>query len=349
MNNAPLKYVPPALAGKPFFPGAQEPNFPTYLSPPRQNFPLVLSPDNPANEFSIEDWAVPCREQLDSLLHNVGAILFRGLPLYTAMDFNTFIVNMGYPSLSYQGGAALRDKVASDVMTASDEPLELSMDLHTEMSYLPHWPSKVVFFCVQPPEENNGGETPIAKFDGVLEELDPKLLEKLKRKGVRYYRNIGDRSDNKYVSWQHTFHTNDRKEVERFCREQGYEVTWNDDNSITLYVTLPATINHPTTGEELWFNQITSSHSSYYKVHPAFMNEEKEPTKYPLHTSYGDGEEFTDNEISHMRILQWNKAVGFQWQTSDVLVVDNLTTAHGRIGATFDYSQRKILASLLDN
>ncbi|XP_077977515.1 dapdiamide synthesis protein DdaC-like [Glandiceps talaboti] len=203
---------------------------------------------------------------------------------------------MGYPSLSYvyQGGTALRDKVASDVMTTSDEPLELSMDLHTEMSYLPHWPSKL-------------------EIGSSVEYLHVVLI---------------------------------RNEIGGVT---GYEVTWNDDNTVTLYATLPATINHPTTGEELWFNQITSSHSSYFKVHPAFMNEEKAPTKYPLHTSYGDGEEFTDDEISHMRILQWNKAVGFQWQTSDVLVVDNLTTAHGRIGATFDSSQRKILASLLDN
>ncbi|XP_077977842.1 dapdiamide synthesis protein DdaC-like [Glandiceps talaboti] len=72
-----------------------------------------------------------------------------------------------------------------------------------------------------------------------------------------------------------------------------------------------------------------------------------EPTKYPLHTSYGDGEEFTDEEMSRMRIEQWNRAVGFRWQPGDVLVLDNLQTMHGRIGTKTEHSQRKILASML--
>ncbi|XP_077977309.1 dapdiamide synthesis protein DdaC-like isoform X2 [Glandiceps talaboti] len=279
VNNAPLRYVPSTLAGRPYFPGAQDSNFPTYLSPPKPNFPLVLSPDNPGNELSIGDWAKLCREQTDSLLHNVGALLFRGLPLCTAEDFSTFIIKMGYQSLRYMGGAGRRDNVADEVMTASDEPLKFTIDLHTEMSNLSYWPSKIVFFCVRPPEENNGGETPIANFDGILEELDPKLLEKLKRKGVRYYRNICDKSDSTYMSWQNIFLTEDRKEVESFCREQGYEFTWNDDNSITYHYTLSPTINHPSTGEILWFNQITSHHASFYYAHPEYMNAEREPTK----------------------------------------------------------------------
>ncbi|XP_077977516.1 uncharacterized protein LOC144433080 [Glandiceps talaboti] len=347
VRTAPLRYVPSTLAGRPYFPGAHDSKLPTYLSQPKPNFPLVLSPENPENELSIADWSMLCKEQTDSLLHNVGALLFQGLPLCTVEDFSTFIVKMGYQSLRHKGGTRRKDKVSDEVMTARDKPLKFTIDLHTEMSNLSYWPSKVVFFCVQPPGENTGGETPIAKFDGILEELDPKLLKKLNRKGVRYYINIRDKSDSTYMSWQNIFLTEDRKEVESFCREQGYEFTWNDDNSITYHYALSPTINHPTTGEVLWFNQITSHHASIFYAHPEYMNAEREPTKYPLHTSYGDGEEFTDDEISHMRILQWNKAVGFHWQKSDVLVVDNLTTAHGRIGAMFDHSQREVIASML--
>ncbi|XP_077995139.1 dapdiamide synthesis protein DdaC-like [Glandiceps talaboti] len=78
------------------------------------------------------------------------------------------------------------------------------------------------------------------------------------------------------------------------------------------------------------------------------MDERLEPTKYPLHSCYGDGEEFTDEEISNVRIAQWKKAVGFHWQHGDVLLLDNFQAMHGRVGTETPQTQRKILASLFN-
>ncbi|XP_070568650.1 dapdiamide synthesis protein DdaC-like [Ptychodera flava] len=343
-------YTASALAGRPYFPGADRKDFPAYVGRPRRNFPMIIRPEDEksALDFGIEEWAKLCKERIDSLLAEAGAILFRDLPLHTAEDFGKFVKGLGYSSLKYRGGAGRRDLVTENVMTASDEPLELTIELHTEMANLSYFPRKLLFFCVRPPEDQNGGETAIAHFGEVLNELDKLLMEKLNRKGVRYYRNICDRSRSNYVYWQNVFMTEERVEVEKFCREQGYEFKWNDDDSLTYYYSLPPTITHPVTKETIWFNQITSHHASFFHAHPDYEDDKRSLTKYPFHCSFGDGEEFSDDEIAHMRQVQWTKAVGFHWQQGDVLVLDNLTTAHARLGVHNKDSQRRILASLLD-
>ncbi|XP_077864986.1 dapdiamide synthesis protein DdaC-like [Saccoglossus kowalevskii] len=347
VNDSIPTYTPSRLAGRPYLPGSNTPNFPEFLGKPSTAFPLVLTPEESDSKVEIDDWAMASRKEMDNSLENAGAILFRGLPLTCADDFSKFVDHLGFQSLKYRGGAGRRHQVADYVMTASNEPREFTIDLHTEMSNLGYWPSKLLFFCERAPEPNNGGETPFAKMDSVLKNLDPALLEKLQRKGVRYYRNLCDKSVSSYQSWQHIMMTSDRKEVEAFCVEQGYEFIWQDDNSLTYFYTLPATIKHPKTGKELWFNQISSHHASYFFVHPEYLHESRDLMKYPFHTSFGDGEEFSEEEMSCIRIAQWKEAVGFHWQEGDVVVLDNLTTAHARIG-TINESKRKILASLLD-
>ncbi|XP_077994941.1 dapdiamide synthesis protein DdaC-like [Glandiceps talaboti] len=347
----PLKYTPTPLAGRKFLPGSRKPNFPRYLSPPNNNFPVVLKPEDPvkAQRFAVRDWAQICREAADKILPNAGAILFRGLPLQGPNDFDTLIGGMGHPVTEYKGGAGYRKQLSQNVFTASDEPPQFTIDLHTEMSYLKSlYPKKLAFFCVQPPEDLNGGDLPIAHLDGMLDALDPVVLDKLLKKGVRYYRHMGDKSVSKYMTWQKIFHTEDKDVVERFCREQGFEFTWHEDKSITYHYTLPVTIDHPVTGKSIWFNQVVGHHSSCYYDHPDFMGERLEPTKYPLNTSYGDGEEFTEEDISNLRIAHWKKAVGFHWQHGDVLLLDNFQAMHGRVGTETPQTQRKILASLFN-
>jgi len=44
---------------------------------------------------------------------------------------------------------------------------------------------------------------------------------------------------------------------------------WQPNGNLSLWNVSNATIQHPVTGEEIWFNQVSSSHFTYYKSMPA--------------------------------------------------------------------------------
>ena len=73
------------------------------------------------------------------------AILFRGLPAETAQDFATIAKEIPWKGMTNEGGASYRQKIDKSVgtYTANDDPEDLSMDPHNELSYAKVFPSKV--------------------------------------------------------------------------------------------------------------------------------------------------------------------------------------------------------------
>ena len=106
----------------------------------------------------------------------------------------------------------------------------------------------------------------------------------------------------------------------------------------------PAFLRHPKTGEDIWFNQVTIHHHTYYNSLPMFKSIELPPHKYPCTVYYGDGSTIEPEVIQHLRAVSWSCAVGFRWRKGDLLVLDNLTVQHGRIGFT---GKREILVHLM--
>ena len=75
-----------------------------------------------------------------------------------------------------------------------------------------------------------------------------------------------------------------------------------------------------------------------------FKSIELPPHKYPCTVYYGDGSTIEPEVIQHLRAVSWSCAVGFRWRKGDLLVLDNLTVQHGRIGFT---GKREILVHLM--
>ena len=67
---------------------------------------------------------------------------------------------------------------------------------------------------------------------------------------------------------------------------------------------------------------------------------------YPAHATYGDGTDIEPEVIQHIRATNWNCAVGFQWRTGDIVVLDNLAVMHSRLSFT---GERRILSFLTSN
>ena len=61
----------------------------------------------------------------------------------------------------------------------------------------------------------------------------------------------------------------------------------------------------------------------------------------PLHSLWGNGDEFAADEIAVVKQLYQKNAIRFEWAAGDVIIVDNLWWAHGRYPY---HGDRKILA-----
>jgi len=326
------------LKGRRFLPGADSITFPEYLDSPRDDFPLALEA---VGTYSIEDWGRLCKEEADTSLLAYGAILFRGLPLESADDFQLFFSSTGYRPMNYIGGSAHRKNVMSQVYSASDEPPECCIDLHNEMSYSRVYNKRFFFFCLLPPEK--GGVSVICKNADLFAQLDQKYIEKIVRKKIRYIRHCPDGATSDYLSWQKVFHVSTKKEAEEEMTRLGVEWEWQKNNDLTYWYLLDAMQPHFITGEEIWFNQAHAMHASFFKAHPSFYQKNIPDNQYPFHSTYGDGEEFEPDFLRQIRDAGWRSAVGIPWAKGDVLLLDNMLVQHARL----DFEgQRKILVAL---
>jgi len=76
-------------------------------------------------------------------------------------------------------------------------------------------PLQIFFFCLKEPADGCGGETILVKNSELLSKLDPEIVRKFEESQVRYFRYMPDKSNKKYLSWQHVYNTDDR-EVSRY-------------------------------------------------------------------------------------------------------------------------------------
>ncbi|XP_070568316.1 dapdiamide synthesis protein DdaC-like [Ptychodera flava] len=334
------------LAGRKWLPGALSAGskYPTYVASPRDNFPALYTVNSPSTGSTpIGDFAKDAREIIEGDLHIYGAILFRGLPLQGGDDFSMFVRSMDYSLIGYEGGTAVRHKVAADVLTASNDPPEYSIEPHNEMAYSDHYPMKVFFFCDVAALPGHGGESVITDVREVVKKLDPEVVDKARKLGIRYCRHLPTRTPGGYTSWQEGFFTEDRADVEKYMVEHKRAYRWESDGALTYWYNLPAFVTHPKTGEDVWFNQYHSHHATYFKDHPLWAHLDIPDDRYPFHCYYGDGSEVEEEVLQHIRDVLWEVSVGFQMKRGDLLALDNIYVQHSRLGFK---GKRKLLVSL---
>jgi hypothetical protein len=191
------------------------------------------------------------------------------------------------------------------------------------MIYLPKYPSHLFFYCDLPPQE--GGETPIilssVAYEKVLEQI-PEFVREIEEKGVRYVRVMpleDDPSSGVGRSWQNSFKTSDRREVEEKCKGAYEKIEWLPDGSLkTTSFKFPGVKLETRTQKMTWFNQIVAA---YY----AWRDVRNDPKKVII---FGDGTSIDSSLIEKcFKILKEND-VEFKWKKGDVLMIDNLLVLH---------------------
>lgn len=301
--------------------------------------PLLVEPR--VEGVDLLAWAGRERERLSALLRDHGGLLLRGFDLLGAEPFERLVSAVSGEPLEYRERSSPRSEVSGRVYTSTEYPAHQEIFLHNENSYQHQWPMKLFFHCVIAPKV--GGETPIADCRRVLSAIDPAVVERFAATGVMYVRNFSERLG---LRWQDVFQTEDREEVEAYCRGAGIETEWRPDGVLRTRSRRAAVTVHPETGERLWFNHATFFHVSTLpeEVREGLLAQ-LAPADLPSHSFYGDGSPIEPEVMEELRAAYRRATVRFPWRVGDVLLLDNMLSAHGRAPFT---GERRILVGMAE-
>ena len=286
--------------------------------------PLLIEPA--AGTPSLIEALPEIRPIVERHLSVEGGLLFRGFALDGADAFRGFAAGFGHPLLTYEFGSTPRSRVTQGVYTSTEYPPHQHIPLHNEQAYTREWPMKIWFYCQQAAPE--GGETPIADSRAVYRAMPAELRDRFAAKGLMYVRNTGNGLD---LPWQQVFGTEDRGEVEAYCRAHGIDCEWKPDGELRTRQVCQGAIAHPATGEMVWFNQAHLFHVSNLEpeVRSTLLELVDEPD-LPRNVYYGDGSPIEDETLATVREVLEAHKISFPWQAGDVLMLDNMLTAHAR-------------------
>lgn len=280
---------------------------------------------SPQKRMKFSDLLAQNRCDIFAALNEHGALLFRRFKLNSMGDFQSAVEALSPEDLlDYENRSTPRTQIANKVFTSTEYPAEAVIPSHNENSYSHCFPNYVYFFCVKSSEE--GGQTPIVDNARVFEALNPDVVELFKRHGVAYVRNYGDVD----LSWQEVFNTDSKQQVENYCVRNNIEFNWNSKGLQTRAVR-PATLVHPYLKREIWFNQAHLFHYSNLGQSAQSLIDVYGIDGLPRNATLGDGSPIPEDALAHIRETIDQHQIIFDWQPSDLLLVDNLRMAHGRL------------------
>jgi alpha-ketoglutarate-dependent taurine dioxygenase len=297
-----------------------------------------------------------------------GAILLRGFAVRDARAFET-VARAIAPALRADYPGTPGNRLTEHVFPASEVSGWFPIAQHCEMSFLRSPPERVFFGCLEPPAAGSG-ETPLTDCRRVWRDLDPEVLERFARAGIRIVRNYrgpGSRRPRLWSleRWDDLFATAERARVEERCAEEGFEAEWTADDGLRVTQRQPAVRPHPETGEPVWFNQAAAHHLEasrheyrrIFRLRPSLhaaigrlvvatlvaAKRCSPPGSLAYDCTLGDGSPIPAADMHALRATLWRHTVITPWRAGDVLAIDNRAVAHGRLPFR---GRRRIVACL---
>lgn len=286
-------------------------------------------------------WAAAHRDELRAIVAEHGCVLVRGLELRDAPMTGDVFQQLATSLMTERETFASRHHYSGGVYSASKWPPNQQMCMHHELSYALEFPGLLMFACLTAPD--SGGATGVADAPAVLDALPAALVTRFEQEGWLLTRNYNEDIG---ASVAEAFGTGDRAAVERYCHANAIEFEWQPDGGLRTRQHRSAVIRHPVTGQRCWFNQI------------AFLNErtiDPEIREYlvdvygadglPFNTFYGNGDPVGEDVVQLINETYEAATTRHPWQAGDLLLIDNIRTAHSR-----DPFQgpREVLAAMAD-
>jgi alpha-ketoglutarate-dependent taurine dioxygenase len=286
-------------------------------------------------------WAAEHREALRALVIEHGSVLVRGLGLRDAAEIGAVFRRLATGLMTEREAFAPRRTYSAGVYSSSTWPPNQPMCMHHELSYTLEFPGLMLFACLSAPSE--GGATAVADSPTVLDALPAELIERFEREGWLLTRSYNDEIG---ASFAEAFGTEDRGAIESYCRANAIEFEWQPDGGLRTRQRRSAVVRHPVTGQRCWFNQI------------AFLNEwtlVPEVREYlvdvygadglPFNTRFGDGDPIDEDVVQLLNQVYEANTAREPWQAGDLMLVDNVRTAHSR--EPFE-GPREVLVAMAD-
>lgn len=288
--------------------------------------PLLVTPADGSGRPDLAEALPAIRETAEAHLHGAGGLLLRGFSLDGADAFRGFAAGFGHELLSYEFGSTPRSQVTKGVYTSTEYPPHQHIPLHNEQAYARDWPMKIWFYCQEAAPE--GGETPVADSRAIYKAVPEAIRARFAERGLMYVRNYGNDLD---VAWEQVFGTQDKGVVEAYCAGHGITCEWKPDGTLRTRQVCQGTAAHPVTGEPVWFNQAHLFHVSNLEPEVrATLLELVEEEDLPRNVYYGDGSPIADEDLAAVRAVLDAHTIVFPWQSGDVVMLDNMLTAHAR-------------------
>jgi alpha-ketoglutarate-dependent taurine dioxygenase len=271
-------------------------------------------------------WAAKHRDALRTVVAEHGAVMVRGLGLGDAGETTAVFRQLTSSLMTEKEAFARRQVYADGVYSSATWPANQPMCMHHELSYRLEVPSLMLFACLSAP--TRGGATAVSDSPTVLDALPNDLTERFERDGWLLARSYNDEIG---ATLEEAFGTEDRDAIESYCRANAIELEWQPDGELRTRQRRSAVVRHPVTGERCFFNQL------------AFLNEwtiDPEVHEYlvdmygaeglPFNTGFGTGEPLTQGIVELINAVYEANTMREPWQAGDLMLVDNIRTAHSR-------------------
>ncbi|MEU5031980.1 TauD/TfdA family dioxygenase [Streptomyces milbemycinicus] len=304
----------------------------------RPGRPPILHVESPE---CASTWAAEHREALRAQVTEHGVVLVRGLGLREADQVRAVFAGLAGELMAEREAFAPRQIHGPGLYFSTAWPTNQPMCMHHELSYTLECPGLMLFACLEAPSE--GGATAVADAERVLQALPTALSERFEREGWLLTRSYNDEIG---ASVAESFGTDDPAAIERYCRAHAIDFAWQPDGSLRTRQLRGAVVRHPLTGRRCWFNQI------------AFLNEwtlSPEVREYlvdvygedglPFNTRFADSTPIGEDIIQLINSTYEAHTAREPWQAGDLMLVDNIRTAHSREAFT---GERQVLVAMAE-
>jgi alpha-ketoglutarate-dependent taurine dioxygenase len=286
-------------------------------------------------------WATEHRDALRTVVAEHGSVLVRGLGLRDSTEIGAVFTRLATGLMSEKEAFASRQTYSEGVYSSSKWPSNQPMCMHHELSYTLEFPGLMVFACLHAPTD--GGATAVADSPTVLDALPIELTERFEREGWLLTRNYNDEIG---ASFAEAFGTEDRGSVERYCRANAIEFHWQPDGGLRTQQRRSAVVRHPATGQRCWFNQIAFLNE--WTIDPEvreFLVDVYGADGLPFNTRFGNGDPIGEDVVQLINGVYEANTAREPWQAGDLMLVDNIRTAHSR--EPFE-GPREVLVAMAD-
>ena len=320
--------------------------------------PLVVA-GGQGTPCELIDHCVQHRATLRELLTVHGGLLFRGFGVRSTESFGQVLKAMDItPSPFPYAGNTLRTVTGPNVFDVTAAPSWSCIFPHNEMFYWFRQPRFISFFCERSACE--AGETTVVDGRQVWRDLAPALQESLMEsrffvvsrfasedRGRRNPLSLGTQLAN---TWQAVGDTADRGKFEAQVADHGAEVRWGWDGTAHVRVHNALVLAHPETSEPCFRGLGVDPLTSTVVANEHMLERLPLVSRMTCHaanaaisavarvqrqTGLSSGR-LDRAQVRQMYEAVWRNTAFFRWEPGDVLVLDNVSTGHGRMNVDGD-------------